>query len=61
MAKRKTAEPVITLHRDVLPNGNIYLTSPNRIYDIRDNSIYSEVICLPQDERFYREVEIDTK
>ena len=58
MAKRKTVEPVITLHRDVLPNGNIYLTSPNRIYDIRDNSTYSEVICKPQNERFFKEVEV---
>ena len=43
MGKKKTAvveEPVITLHREVLPNGNIRLTSPKKFIDIRNDAIY---------------------
>ena len=59
MAKRKTAEPVITLKREVLANGTIRLTSPNGIIDKRNNHKYAEVECLPKNERFFKEVEID--
>ena len=59
MAKKKTAEPVATLKREVLANGNIKLSSPNKIRDTRNDAIYSEVVCKPQNERFFKEVEID--
>lgn len=62
MAKRKTTvveEPVETLHREVLPNGNIKLTSIYGIMDIRNDIIYSEVVCKPRNERFFIEAPHD--
>lgn len=56
MAKRKTA-PIITLTREVLPSGNIYLTSPKKILDKRNDRKYSEVECEPRHEIFFKEAE----
>lgn len=53
MAKKKTVE--VTLNREVLPNGNIKLTSVQGVIDIRDNSVYSEVICKPKNEHYFKE------
>ena len=59
MAKKKTSEPVETLHREVLPNGNIKLTSIYGVVDIRGNQWYSEVVCKPRNERFFIEAPHD--
>lgn len=55
MAKKKTSEPVETLHREVLPNGNVKLTSIYGVMHIRSEVIYSEVVCKPRNERFFIE------
>ncbi len=55
MAKKKTAPKVETLHREVLANGNIHLWSEKGIIDTRSNAVYSEVICKPINERFFKE------
>lgn len=43
--------------RDVLKNGTVKLSSPIGIVDTRTNAIYSEVICKPKNEKYYREAE----
>lgn len=53
MAKKKTVE--VTLNREVLPNGNIKLTSIQGVKDIRDDSVYSEVICKQKYEHYFKE------
>lgn len=45
----------ITMKREVLPNGNIRLTSEKGIIDIRNGNIYSEVICKPEAEKYFAE------
>ena len=59
MAKKKTVEPVVTLKREVMANGNVKLTSPKGIVDTRSERVYARVICKPESERFFKEVEID--
>lgn len=55
--KTVTAEaPVITLTREVLPNGMIRLTSPLGIVDIRNNGVHYDVVCSPQKEKYFHEV-----
>ena len=58
MAKtKKAAEPVETIHREVLPNGDIKLTSPKGFIDTRTNRWYKLVICDDKHERFFVEAE----
>lgn len=58
--KTVTAEaPVITLTREVLPNGMIRLTSPLGIVDIRNNGVHYDVVCSPQKEKYFREVTVE--
>ena len=54
MARIKTSP---TFSRIVLENGNIKLSSPKGIIDIRNNIVYSEVICKPNKERYFMEAE----
>lgn len=55
--KTATAEaPVITLTREVLPNGMIRLTSPLGIVDIRNNGVHYDVVCSPKKEKYFHEV-----
>ena len=56
MARTKKTAVVITLNREVLPNGDIRLTSPKGIMDIRSYAVYPVVICKPKMERFFVEV-----
>ena len=58
MAKKK-AEPVVTLKREVMANGNIKLTSPKGIIDTRTGMIYPRVICKPELESFFAEAEVE--
>ena len=58
MAKKNTPvveEPVVTMDREVLPNGNIYLYSIYGLIDTRSKQWHSEVICKPKNERFFVE------
>ena len=55
MARTKKTAAVITLSRDVLPNGMIRLTSVKGIIDMRSGAIYSEVVCTPKKEKFFVE------
>ena len=48
-------EPIVTMNKEVLPNGNIKLTSIYGVLDTRNDAIYSEVICKPKNERFFVE------
>ena len=48
-------EPIVTMDREVLPNGNIYLYSEYGLIDTRNNQWHSEVVCKPQHERFFVE------
>lgn len=48
--------PVITLTREVLPNGMIRLTSPLGIVDIRNNGVHYDVVCSPKKEKYFHEV-----
>ena len=48
--------PVVTLNREVLPNGMIRLTSPLGIVDIRNNGVHYDVVCSPKKEKYFREV-----
>ena len=57
MAKKKTEEPVVTLHREVRADGCIRLTSTYGVIDIRNNIMYSEVVCKPQNEHFFKPME----
>lgn len=59
MAKKKSAEPVVTLKRDVMANGNIKLTSPKGIVDTRSGAVHTRVICKPEFERFFAEADIE--
>ena len=59
MAKKKTAEPVVTLHREVMANGNVKLTSPKGIVDTRSGAVHTRVICKPDYERFFAEAEVE--
>lgn len=43
-----------------LKNGYIKLTSPNGIVDIRDNRVYSEVVCKPENVKYYKDNIIET-
>ena len=44
------------MNREVLPNGLIKLTAQNGVKDIRTNIIHSEVICKPENEHYFVEV-----
>ena len=55
MARAKKSAIVITLHREVLPNGNIRLTSEYGFIDTRTGDWRSEVVCKPRNERFFKE------
>ena len=57
MARAKKTAVVITLNREVLANGNVRLSSPKGLVDTRTDRVYSEVICKPNKERFFREGE----
>ena len=43
------------MNREELPNNRVRLSSPYGILDIRDNNVYSEVICSIRFERFFIE------
>ena len=43
-----------------LKNNYIKLTSPNGIVDIRDNRVYSEVVCKPENVKYYKDNVIET-
>lgn len=45
------------MNREVLDNGYIKLTAPNGVLEIMTNTIKSEVICKPEDEHLYMEVQ----
>ena len=43
-----------------LKNGYIKLTAKNGIVDIRDNRVYSEVVCKPENVKYYKDNVIET-
>lgn len=43
-----------------LKNNYIKLTSANGILDIRDNRVYSEVVCKPENVKYYKDNVIET-
>lgn len=43
-----------------LKNKYIKLTSANGIVDIRDNRVYSEVVCKPENVKYYKDNVIET-
>ena len=43
-----------------LKNNYIKLTSANGIVDIRDNRVYSEVVCKPENVKYYKDNVIET-
>ena len=45
------------MKREILPNGNIRLSSDKGIADSRSGRVYSVVVCKAEDERFFTEVE----
>lgn len=47
------------MSKTVLPNGKIKLFSEIGIRDIRNDNIYSEVICKEENEHFFVEVSTD--
>jgi hypothetical protein len=43
-----------------LKNNYVKLTSANGILDIRDNRVYSEVVCKPENVKYYKDNVIET-
>lgn len=37
--------------------GIVKLTAPNGVYSIREEKVYSEVICKTEDQKYYRAAE----
>ncbi len=45
------------MHREELEGGLIRLLADNGVKDIRTDFVYSEVICKPENEKYYVENE----
>lgn len=47
------------MNKELLPNGNYRLTSPNGIRDKRRGDIHSEVVCKPENVSLYEDANED--
>lgn len=48
------------MNAETLKNNYVKLTSANGIVDIRDNRVYSEVVCKAENVKYYKDNIIET-